>query len=151
MEHAIARTSRMPIWAGVILGALVGLAGGAHLMITVPLGFVLGYVLYARDRALSDNKHLHARIGDLLERVSLLEYSVKNLRREAPAVHDAVPDPVPDVAPVLPAVEVPPRETKRGEASLDAPWVTDPPAPADVPPDGVAHVIAASPASGARH
>ncbi len=134
MEHAIARTSRMPIWAGVILGALVGLAGGAHLIIAVPLGFVLGYVLYARDRALFDNKQLHARIGDLLERVSLLEYSVKNLRREAPAVHDAVPDPVPDVAPMLPAVEVPPRETRRGEASLDAPWVTYPPAPAYVPP-----------------
>ncbi|MGZ9059815.1 MAG: DUF2339 domain-containing protein, partial [Burkholderiaceae bacterium] len=133
MEQAIARTSRMPIWAGVILGALVGLAGGAHLIVAMPLGFVLGYVLYARDRALSDNKQLHARIGGLLERVSLLEYSVKNLRRDAPAVHDAVPEAPLDVAPetpVVPTVEAPPLAAKKSEVSLDVPWVTEPRKPA---------------------
>ena len=140
MEQATARTSRGPIWAGVIIGALVGLADGAHLIIAVPLGFVLGYVLYARDQARSDNKQLHVRIGDLLERVSLLEYSVKSLRRDAPAVHEVAADPVPDaapvapVAPVTPVITAPPLETKRTEASLDVPWVTEPRAPAAMPP-----------------
>ena len=68
MDQAVVHASRAPIWVGAIIGGLVGVAGGAHLIVAVPLGFVLGYVLYARNRALSENKQLHSRLGDLLER-----------------------------------------------------------------------------------
>ena len=90
MDNALARTSRMPIWAGVIAGAVIGIADGVSFIAAVTLGFVLGYVLYARYLALSENSQLNKRIGALLERVALLEYSVKRLRPESQAVAETV-------------------------------------------------------------
>ena len=92
MEQSSPRISRMPIWAGAIVGALIGLADGANLIIAVPLGLVVGYLLYARNLALVENKQLLKRLGDLLERVSLLEYSVKRLRSESSVVSEAEPE-----------------------------------------------------------
>ena len=89
MDKAVARTSRMPIWVCVIVGALIGLTGGINFVVAVTLGFGLGYVWYIRNLAVSENAQLHARIGALLERVSLLEYSVKRLRPEPQVVAEA--------------------------------------------------------------
>ena len=81
MENAVARTSHMPIWFGVIVGALIGLAGGIsfrrrrNARIRVRLCAVRTQSRIVRERG------LNTRIGALLERVSLLEYSVKRLRR----------------------------------------------------------------------
>ena len=92
MDKAVARTSRMPIWVCAIVGALIGLSGGVSFVVAVTLGFVLGYVLYARNLALSENEQLHKRIGALLERVSLLEYSVKRLRTESQEAAETAPN-----------------------------------------------------------
>jgi uncharacterized membrane protein len=127
MDQAIVHASRAPIWVGAIIGGLVGIADGAHLIVAVPLGFVLGYVLYARNRALSENKQLYSRIGDLLERVSLLEYSVKRSQQQSPAA----PDPTPAVAPT-PATVVatpPPVVQPSREVPLAATGAPEPPAP----------------------
>src|SRR5678816_284334 len=91
MDKAVARTSRMPIWVCVIVGALIGLTGGVNFVVAVTLGFVLGYVLYVRNLASSENAQLHSRIGGLLERVSLLEYSVKHLRAESQPTAETAP------------------------------------------------------------
>ncbi|HWL75037.1 MAG TPA: hypothetical protein VNQ74_14300, partial [Burkholderiaceae bacterium] len=80
MENAVARTSHAPIWIGVIVGALIGLTGAMSFLAGVTLGFALGYVLYARNLAIAENAQLQKRYGALLERVSLLEYSVKRLQ-----------------------------------------------------------------------
>ena len=69
MENAVARTSHAPIWIGVIVGALIGLTGAVSFLAGVTLGFVVGYLLYARNLALSENAQLHKRYGSLLERV----------------------------------------------------------------------------------
>ncbi|MEO8187602.1 MAG: hypothetical protein ABI580_09605, partial [Burkholderiaceae bacterium] len=115
MDKAVARTSRMPIWVCAIVGALIGLTGGVNFVVAVTLGFVLGYVLYIRNLALSENVHLQSRIGALLERVSLLEYAVKRLRMEPEAVAEAAPGA---------SIETPPSvstEAARLEASLRVP------------------------------
>ena len=92
MEQSSPKISRMPIWVGAIVGTLIGLAGGAKLIVAVPLGLVVGYLLYARNLALVENKQLLKRLGDLLERVSLLEYLVKRLRSESPVVLESAPE-----------------------------------------------------------
>jgi uncharacterized membrane protein len=131
MEQAVVRTSRAPIWAGVICGAIIGLAGGANLIVAVPLGFVLGYVLYARNRTFSENKQLHSRIGELLERVSLLEYSVNRSRQPSPVA----PDLMKEVAPATLAVTTPPLEARPvREAAIEVPSVSDTAAAAPAQP-----------------
>ena len=59
-------------------------------VVTTTLGFVAGYLVYAHDHGRTQQRELNARIGDLLERVSLLEYSVKRLR-SADVAADASP------------------------------------------------------------
>ena len=54
---------------------------------------------------------------------------------------------MPSAARTTPAVEAPPPETKRNAASLDVPWVTDPPAPAHLPPTSAPPAAARAPAS----
>ena len=115
MDKAVARTSRMPIWVCVIVGALIGLSGGVNFVVAVTLGFVLGYVLYARNLALSENAQLHSRIGAMLERVSLLEYSVKRLRTEPQ-----------EAAEMAPGVSI---ETPPNGSTETAPVAASPPAP----------------------
>ncbi|HVE88061.1 MAG TPA: DUF2339 domain-containing protein [Burkholderiaceae bacterium] len=134
MDNVVAKTSRMPIWAGVIGGAVIGLANGTSFIVAVTLGFVLGYVLYARNLAWSENARLNTRIGALLERVSLLEYSVK-LLRSAPSVIATAPDlpravdvPI-DSAPLEP----PPAEVTRSAVPVETPVAPSPP-PAYMPP-----------------
>ena len=127
MEQSSPRTSFAPIWAGVIVGALIGLAGGAGFIVALLLGFVIGYALYARNLALVENRQLLKRLGDLLERVSLLEYSVKRLRPESPAV--------PDAAPETGAVQTPPPEFQAPIAArADEPTPSAVPASTYVPP-----------------
>ncbi|HKO67076.1 MAG TPA: DUF2339 domain-containing protein, partial [Burkholderiaceae bacterium] len=98
MDNTAARTSHAPIWIGTIVGALTGLVGGISFLGAVVLGFLLGYVLYARNLNLAESAQLHKRIGALLERVSLLEYSVKRLRSESQAAPELPPDAPADVA-----------------------------------------------------
>ena len=117
MDKAVARTSRMPIWVCAIVGALIGLTGGVNFVVGVTLGFVLGYVLYVRNLALSENAQLHSRIGALLERVSLLEYSVKRLRAE--------PQTAAEVATGVP-IETPPSASTEA-APIEAPLPTPEP------------------------
>ena len=81
-----------PIWIGAGIGAAVGMFDPAlGVVVTTTLGFVAGYLVYAHDHGRTQQKDLNARIGDLLERVSLLEYSVKRLR-SADVVADAPTD-----------------------------------------------------------
>jgi uncharacterized membrane protein len=93
----------MPIWVGVIVGALIGVTGAISFVGGVTLGFLLGYALYARNMALSDSAQLHKRIGALLERVSLLEYSVKHLRSASQAATEPSSVAPLDVASAMPA------------------------------------------------
>ncbi|MBA2412667.1 MAG: DUF2339 domain-containing protein [Burkholderiaceae bacterium] len=104
------RTSRLPIWAGAIVGTLIGLADGASLIVGLLLGLVSGYALYACKLARVENKQLLQRLGDLLERVSLLEYAVKRLRSAAPMLPE-------------PALEV---EVAQAPAELQAPITARP-------------------------
>ena len=131
MDNVVAKTSRMPIWVGVIGGALVGLADGISFIVAVTLGFVLGYVLYARNLAWSENARLNTRIGALLERVSLLEYSVK-LLRSAP-VQPAPDLPLAADVPIESApLEAPLAEATRSDVAVEtlhAPPVPPPAAP----------------------
>src|SRR5688572_10660661 len=136
MENAVARTSHMPIWVGVIVGALIGFTGGLSFVVAVTLGFLLGYVLYARNLALSESSQLNKRVGALLERVSLLEYSVKRLRSESEAGVESSPGVPVDAsltrpaetpvvtAPRAPEQQVPiqPAVTPAVQASVNVPW-----------------------------
>ena len=125
MDKAVARTSRMPIWVCVIVGALIGLTGGINFVVAVTLGFVLGYVLYVRNLASSESAQLHSRIGALLERVSLLEYSVKHLRAESQATTEAAPgvpvETAPDVSTESRPVEPQPRAPEPQQVSIATP------------------------------
>jgi uncharacterized membrane protein len=76
----------MPIWIGIVAGSLAGLADGClHLIVTVPIGFLLGYVFYSRDRALRENRQLQAGLDELLERVAILELTQKRMSRDLAA------------------------------------------------------------------
>ncbi len=103
--------SRMPIWTGIVAGSLAGLAdGGLHLIVTVPIGFLLGYLFYSRDRALRENRQLQAGLDELLERVAILEFTQKRTSRDlaASSADEAVrQEPIDAPKPVEPAAEAP--------------------------------------------
>ncbi len=135
--------STMPVWLGVAAGFVIAfLHPAVGVVITVPLGFVFGYLFYARGRADEQHKELAARIGDLLERVSLIEYSVTRLRSEHGELQtdteqtQATPTdgvfadapvavPPPAVVPVQPATTTEPEFAPRIEVA--APAVAPPP------------------------
>src|SRR5688572_14287694 len=115
MENAVVRASHMPIWVGVIVGALIGLTSAMSFLAGVTLGFVLGYMLYARNLAVAENGQWQRRYGALLERVSLLEYSVKRLQSDPQTVAELKPREStegPSITPETTPVEASPRTPK---------------------------------------
>src|SRR5215218_6390464 len=81
-----------PIWIGAAIGVAIGLFdAGLGVLVTGTLGFMAGYLIYANDRGRVEQRELNKRIGDLLERVSLLEYAVKRLRSGDAPVELEVP------------------------------------------------------------
>ena len=96
MTPSARAVSAKPIWIGAAIGVAVGLFDPAlGVVVTTTLGFVAGYLVYSHDHGRAQQRELTARVGDLLERVSLLEYSIKRLRSaDAPADAPATTEPV---------------------------------------------------------
>ncbi|MDH4181698.1 MAG: hypothetical protein OEV46_06770, partial [Betaproteobacteria bacterium] len=108
MADKQARASMAPVWIGAIIGTLLGMATGVlQLIVTVPLGMAVGYLVYARRQAALEYMAWQRRADELVERIALLEYSVHRMRSAAPpdaagAVRAApVPEPAPGGAEVL--------------------------------------------------
>lgn len=145
MEQMHPPVLKMPIWAGIAAACVVAvLHSEISLLTAVLLGGTIGYLIYARKRLALEHKELAQRIGDLLERVSLLEYSIKQLRsgktREeevSAAQAEVAPIDAPEIAPTAVApelpvtsstpIEVPPTPSA---APASAPAVAQPPSSA---------------------
>ena len=144
--------SKMPIWAGLATGFVVAvLHSQIGLAVALLLGATIGYLFYARNRAHAEHKALNARIGDLLERVSLLEYLVRQLRSEpsAPPAEaqraETVFIEVPDIAlaadvPERPAEVAPPIEGP----VISPPTAASPPATPPRRPSPIEQAVAAA-------
>ncbi|MEP6609604.1 MAG: DUF2339 domain-containing protein [Burkholderiaceae bacterium] len=117
-----------PMWIGAAIGVLLGLLHPSGVIVTAPLGFVIGYLMYAREQARVQHRELTGGIGDLLERVSLLEYSVKWLRagddRALAAEAEAAPFQTDDEASDVPIAFVAPEFESVRAVSPTAPAET---------------------------
>lgn len=108
MADKQARASMAPVWIGAIVGTLLGMATGVlQIVVTLPLGMAVGYLVYSRRQAALEHMAWQRRADELVERIALLEYSVHRMRSATPpdaagAVPMApVPGPAPGSADVL--------------------------------------------------
>ncbi|MGZ8254815.1 MAG: DUF2339 domain-containing protein, partial [Burkholderiaceae bacterium] len=122
MPEGSARSSTGPLWIGAIAGALAGLVTGPLLLVvTVPVGIAIGFSVKSRRDAALERAAQQRRIDELVERVALLEYSMRRGQATAPAA----PSPAAPAAPGPAAQEV--------AAPAAAPAVQPATAPLDVP------------------
>jgi uncharacterized membrane protein len=137
------RASSAPIWIGLVLGAAIGVVeGGIKLIISVPLGFALGYAFYVRSLAVRDRAVLMRRFDAALERIGLLELTVQRMGG-APAKPESAPVPV---APAEAAEDVPSLDFAFPEPAQPTPAM-EPVASSAPPPQREAAVPYGSPAA----
>ena len=136
MSEGETSVSSAPVWVGAIVGALAGLLGGLfNGIVALALGTAVGYLVYARRVGRAESATLKRRVDDLLERVALVEYTVRRLDAaqsgSAPAssideASDAVADRVVDLAAPAPTEALAPVEPFAAPSSIVAAQPEDP-------------------------
>jgi len=137
MTEVLRPVSTKPIWIGAGIGMLAGfLLPFFGIVITVPVGALIGYAIVAREHVQRQHRELSARLGDLLERVSLLEYSVKQLRSVG----------FPAVAPIEEPLQTKTADRPVPAVTAPSPYATpQSPTPMEVAASGGAHSVQAPP------